>query len=158
MSRRVRVVIPNADYFKTLPLRWRLFYLSLVGALAENASELRFEVGELGRSWCKVNGVDHEIVPQQRVEKLVCALLAGCGPETVPSELLRCAWHVAASSFDLTVGTKSTEVRVCQTSSAFVLSFAPCCEIVRKAEAILRTVVQSNIMSQGDKDLFLEGL
>jgi hypothetical protein len=62
--------IPPLTVFHTLPLfRSGLYYL-LLGAIADRATELRFEVGdeEFGKVWLKVPGKEYAMVPCQNKE------------------------------------------------------------------------------------------
>lgn len=101
-----------------LPLDRKLLYLLLLGAVGDEATELRFEDGEpCGTVLCTVAGVDHEATPIRRdvVQKEIMVTVGiQDGQAVLPTEPV---------SFLLNISGTTTEVVASFQPHTLVLSF-----------------------------------
>lgn len=113
MQRRPAITIPDAAHLDSLPLERAILYRNLVGAIAEKATELRFEAdGEFGKAWCRIGGDEYELVPIRRDEAIREIRFVAPG-----------SYGKKAVELEVIVGGSSTEIIVSIEPSRVVFRF-----------------------------------
>jgi hypothetical protein len=141
MAARPTMRIPDAALFATLPLEQLLFAHLLLGAVADKATEIRFEPVDPGSEWgkvyCTVGEVTFETIPIERMEaelQIKSLQPSDCNAGRNGTDVVR---------FQLQIGQESTEVIAYFRPDVLVLSFPDPASACREAQRITELLSKS---------------